>query len=148
MLEQVDKAKLHEIADRYQLDLIVLFGSYAKGKTHPEDLDIAVRTTRQAFERLSADHKARWQWEMNLLADLDEIVDQPYDIDLVLLNQMDNSTLLFEIARYGKLIYQKEPTTFLCFRSYAARRFDDDAKFRQLGWEYLKRWCHDNESAV
>ena len=145
MRKFIDKTKLQEVADLCHLDLIVLFGSYAKGKAQPDDLDIAVRTTHQEFLRLLSSNTARWQWEMNLLAALEEIIDLPYDIDLVILNEVFDSTFLFEVARYGELIYQREPTTFNQFRAYAARRFDDDAKFRQWGWEYLKRRCLDAE---
>lgn len=141
----IDKTKLQEVADWYHLDLIVLFGSYAKGKACPADLDIAVRTTREEFLRLLSSNKARWQWEMNLIASLEAIINLPYDIDLVILNEVFDSTFLFEVARYGELIYQREPTTFDQFRAYAARRFDDDARFRQWGWEYLKGRCLDAE---
>ena len=147
ILFKTDSSKLPQVAEPYKLDLIVVFGSYAKGKAQPDDLDIAVRTTREEFARLSSG-EGLWEWELSLLADLDRIIDLPYDIDLVLLNRVFDSTLLFEIARYGIPIYEKEPTTFHHFRSYAARRFDDDAKFRRLGWEYLKRWCSDDKSAL
>lgn len=33
----------------------------------------------------------------------------------------------------------RPPSTFHQFRSYACRRFYDDAKFRRWGWEYLRR---------
>ena len=134
MRNPIDKTKLQEVVDWYHLDLIVLFGSYVKGKAHPEDLDIAVRTTREEFLRLLSSNKAQWQWEMNLIASLEEIIVLPYDIDLVILNEVFDSTFLFEVARYGELIYQREPTTFDQFRAYAARRFDDDARFRRWGW--------------
>ena len=146
---QLDDARLEKLAVHRHLDLIVLFGSYAKGQTRPgSDIDVAVRMTREAFKRLAVNTDALWQWEIDLLADLDEIFDGTFDIDLVLLNRVFDSTFLFEIARYGILVYESEPTTFHCFRSYAARRFDDDAKFRRLGWEYLKRRCLDGERSV
>lgn len=148
MLTPVDKTRLQEVADRYHLDLIVLFGSYAKQKSRPDDLDIAVRTTREEFSGFSSSNKARWQWEMSLTASLEAIIDLPYDIDLVVLNGVLDSTFLFEVARYGELIYQREPSTFDCFRAYAARCFDDDAKFRRWGWEYLKRRCLNAERSV
>jgi predicted nucleotidyltransferase len=148
MLNTIDKTKLPEIASNYHLDLIVLFGSYAKGKARPDDLDIAVRTTWNEFLRLSSSNNNRLEWEMNLIASLETIIDLPYDIDLVILNEVYDSTFLFEVARYGELIYQREPQTFDQFRAYASRRFDDDAKFRRWGWEYLKRRCLDAEHSI
>ena len=145
MLNTIDKTKLPEIASKYHLDLIVLFGSYTKGKSRPNDLDIAVRTTWNEFLRLSSSSNNRLEWEMNLIASLETIIDLSYDIDLVILNEVYDSTFLFEVARSGELIYQREPTIFAQFRASASRRFDDDAKFRQWGWEYLKRRCLDAE---
>ena len=46
MFSEIDIFELRRVADRYQLDLIVLFGSYAKGTFRPSsDVDIAVHTT-------------------------------------------------------------------------------------------------------
>lgn len=148
MLNTIDKTKLPEIASKYHLDLIVLFGSYTKGKSRPNDLDIAVRTTWNEFLRLSSSSNNRLEWEMNLIASLETIIDLSYDIDLVILNEVYDSTFLFEVARSGELIYQREPTIFAQFRASASRRFDDDAKFRRWGWEYLKRRCLDAERSI
>ncbi|MBC8230028.1 nucleotidyltransferase domain-containing protein [bacterium] len=148
MLNTIDKTKLPEIASKHHLDLIVLFGSYTKGKSCPNDLDIAVRTTWNEFLRLSSSSNNRLEWEMNLIAFLETIIDLPYDIDLVILNDVCDSTFLFEVARSGELIYQREPTIFDQFRASASRRFDDDAKFRRWGWEYLKRRCLDAERSI
>lgn len=137
MLEKIDKAKLRQVAERYQLNLIVLFGSYAKGTARlNSDMDFAVRTTRPDFARGDVGHEAAWK--MDLLTDLSAVIEAPEGIDMVLLNGAD-SLLLFEVARYGIPIYQRESVTFQQFQSYAARRFYDDAKFRRGEWEYLKR---------
>jgi len=143
MNNHFDKARLQEIADLHHIDLIVLFGSYVKGKVNPDDIDIAIRISQDESVKILSSKKVRWQYEMNLIAALDAITDLPYDIDLMILNDVFDSTFLFEVARYGEVVYQREPTTFNQFRAYAARCFDDDAKFRQWGWEYLKRRCLD-----
>jgi predicted nucleotidyltransferase len=145
-LSEIDKSQLQQVADRYQLDLIVLFGSYARGTARPDsDLDVAVHTTRPDYARRDPDEEAFW--EMDLFADLSAIFKPPEGLDLVVLNRAD-STLLYEVARYGLPFYQREPGGFHQFRSYAARRFYDDAKFRRWGWEYLKRRCLDGERSV
>lgn len=145
-LSEIDRVEVQRVADRYQLDLLVLFGSYAKGTPRPSsDMDIAVHTTRPDYARRDPDSEAFW--EMALFDDLNAVFKAPEGIDLVVLNRA-NSTLLYEVARYGILIYQREPATFHHFRSYAARRFDDDAKFRRWGWEYLKRRCLNGERPV
>lgn len=101
-------------------------------------MDIAVHTTRPDYAKRDPDSEALW--EMALFDELSAVFKAPEGIDLVILNRAD-STLLYEVAKEGILIYQREETTFHQFRSYAARRFYDDAKFRRWGWEYLKRRC-------
>ena len=139
MLKKIDMFEIQQVANRYQLDLIVLFGSYAKGTEKTDsDMDIAVHTSRPDYAKREKDSEALW--EMALFDELSAVFKAPEGIDLVVLNRAD-STLLYEVAKEGILIYQREEATFHQFRSYAARRFDDDAKFRRWGWEYLKRRC-------
>ncbi len=146
-LPQIDSSKLCQVTERYELDLIVLFGSYAKGRARRgSDMDIAVHTTQNGFGQGNPSSEAFW--EINLIADLSRVIPAPEGIDLVILNQVDSATLLYEVSAYGIPIYQREPTDFHQFRSYAARRFYDDAKFRQWGWEYLKRRCKIGERSV
>lgn len=45
------KERFEDLAERYQLKLILVFGSHAKGATHPEsDVDIAVYSKRVLTE--------------------------------------------------------------------------------------------------
>lgn len=137
ILAEIDQRKLCEIAERYDLDLIILFGSYAKGRARPgSDVDLAVRTTRRDYGR--RDREQEVTWELSLFDDLSVVVPAPEGIDLVVLNRAD-STLQFETACNGELAYQATPDTFHCFRSLASRRFYDDAKFRQWGRDYLRK---------
>lgn len=139
ILSEINISEVQQVADQYQLDLIVLFGSYAKGAPHlNSDMDIAVHTSRSDYAKRHPDAEAFW--EMALFEDLNAVLKAPYGIDLLILNRAD-STLLYEVAVYGILIYQRGTDTFHRFCSYAARRFDDDAKLRRWGWEYLKRRC-------
>ena len=159
-LSQIDLSELRQVAERYELDLIVLFGSYAKGRARRgSDMDIAVHTTQKSplyppFEKGGrgdfgqGNPSSEAFWEMDLIADLSRIIPTPEGIDLVILNQVDSATLLYEVSAYGIPIYQRESMAFHQFRSYAARRFYDDAKFRRWGWEYLKRRCKIGERSV
>ncbi|NCO42801.1 MAG: hypothetical protein COZ06_34255 [Armatimonadetes bacterium CG_4_10_14_3_um_filter_66_18] len=137
ILQLIDESRLRQVASRYELDLIVLFGSYAKGRAHDDsDVDLAVRTTRPDYGARGPEEEARW--EMDLFADLGGAVAAPEGIDLVLLNRAD-STLLFEVAREGAPLFQTDRDAFHRFRSLAARRFYDDAKHRRWGREELGR---------
>jgi predicted nucleotidyltransferase len=48
---QVNNQKLAEIAQRYDLDLVVVFGSQAQGQARPgSDIDVAMRWIRRDWE--------------------------------------------------------------------------------------------------
>ncbi len=137
ILSKIDQPKLREVAQLFQLDLIVLFGSYAKGTARSDsDIDFAVHTTRPGSTRRRESHEAAWK--ISLLTDLSTVIEAPEGIDMIILNGAD-SLLLFEVATYGIPVYQQESVTFQQFQSYAALRFYDDVKFRRLEREYLKR---------
>ena len=142
ILQDIDESHLRQVASRYELDLVVLFGSYAKGRARPDsDVDLAVHTTRPDYGARDPDAEALW--EMELFAALGEAVPAPEGIDLVMLNRAE-STLQFQIASDGIPLHKADPLGFRRFRCLAARRYDDAAKFRRWGWEYLKRRCLDD----
>jgi predicted nucleotidyltransferase len=48
---QVNNQKLTEIAHRYDLDLVVVFGSQTQGQARPgSDIDVAVRWIKRDWE--------------------------------------------------------------------------------------------------
>jgi predicted nucleotidyltransferase len=95
VLKQVRFApdKLKRVARRYQLDLIVLFGSWAKGRARKgSDVDVAVRARRR-----------RWgdaDWELGLTSDPAAALESGGEVDVALLNGAD-PVLLFEVASDG-----------------------------------------------
>jgi len=122
-LKQVrfDPEKLKRVARRYQLDLIVLFGSQAKGRTRKgSDVDVAVRARRR-----------RWgdaNWELGLVSDLAAALESSGEVDVAFLNGAD-PVLLFEVASDGIPLFEAEPAGFAQFCSYAARRYEDNRKW-------------------
>ncbi len=118
---------LEDVARRYGLRLIVRFGSTATGRATPlSDQDVAVLTTK----RLDLARQAR------LVVDLEDALGGP-EVDLTLLDG-DDGLLLFQVARDGVPLYEDRPGTFLQFRSYAARRYDDTARFRAATSRWLE----------
>jgi predicted nucleotidyltransferase len=118
---------LESIARAFGLKLIVRFGSAASGRTRPDsDQDIAVLPKR----RLDLVMQAR------LVVALQDVLGGP-EVDLTVL-QSDDGLLLFRVAGEGVVLYQEAPTTFLEFRSYAARRYDDTAKYRAATSRWLE----------
>jgi len=128
---QVDRERLKPIAQRFNLDLIVLFGSRAKGRAvSGSDVDVAVR----AIQRPWGD----WNWEFEVEAALSEAIrGDGGEVEVVFLNGA-SPLLMFEVASSGQALYEKEWGVFSDFRSYAARvYYDNEPRFRRLA-EYLR----------
>jgi len=127
---RVDAAQLTDIAQRYGLDMVVIFGSQVSGQARAgADIDVAVRMQRRAWRD--------WERELELVGELTEAITGDGDLDVVFLNGA-SPLLLFEVASSGVVLYQAQPTTFAQFQSYAARRYDDSRKFFKLQREYLE----------
>jgi len=123
-----DTDALKKIARRYDLDLIVLFGSHVKKRARASsDVDVAVRARRR-----------RWgdaEWELGLVGDLAGALESSGEIDVAFLNGAD-PILMFEVASDGVPLFEAEPTTFMQFVSYAARVYDDNRKWRERRRRY------------
>jgi predicted nucleotidyltransferase len=123
-----DSDELKKVARRYDLDLIVLFGSHAKGRDRKgSDIDVAVRA-----------RKRRWgnaEWELGLASDLTAAVKSSGEVDVAFLNGAD-PILMFEVASDGVPLFEAEPATFVQFVSYAARVYDDNRKWRERRRRY------------
>ena len=123
--------KLKKVARRYNLDLIVLFGSWAKGRArNGSDVDVAVRA-----------RKRRWGdagWELRLVSALNGALESAGEVDVAFLNGAD-PILLFEVASDGVPLFEAEPAGFVQFRSYAARVYDDNRKWRDRRRRYQER---------
>ena len=131
---QTDDKKLEATAREFGLRLVVLSGSYAKA--HPRsdsDADVAVLV----FGGRMAECADRADLEMDLSERLGEAVQAGEGVDMVLLNGA-NSLLLYEVAKYGRPLYEAEPFEFLRFQSYASRRYDDDQRFFRMRAKYLE----------
>jgi len=90
--------KLADIVDKYQLDLILMFGSRAKGNVRPEsDVDIAVYG-RQMF---SETEKVQLTYELCTIF-------RTNDIDLVDLRTAP-PLLKFEVFKNCKPLFQRDP---------------------------------------
>ena len=88
------------IAERFQPDKIILFGSYAYGKPHNEsDVDLLViMRTKNAI-----DQSIRIKTAFKRLFSLDLIVRTPWQIERGL---KDNNWFLREIMEKGKVLYE------------------------------------------
>jgi predicted nucleotidyltransferase len=125
-----DREKLSEIARRYNLDLIVIFGSQVRGRDVPgSDVDVAVRFVRREWGNVDL--------ELDLLDDLGEAIDGDGDLDVAFLNGAA-PLLLYQVACTGVPLYERTPGDFALFQSYAARRYYDSQKFSAAQDRYLR----------
>jgi predicted nucleotidyltransferase len=125
---KVESIRLNQLAQKFGLDLIILFGSHARGQTHREsDVDVAVHT-------ISKDHD--WQWEINLIREMVFALDCD-NLDVTLTNDV-SPLLMYEIARDGIPLYEANEGRFEDFQIYAAKRHADSYKIYRIQQLYLE----------
>jgi predicted nucleotidyltransferase len=136
---QIDNEKLQEIAKKFELVLIILFGSYARGHANPEsDVDIAVLTKLREHDWQEEVHRRGrlFDWEFDLIRDLVFALDCG-NLDIVFINSA-NPLLMFEIATDGIPLYEADEGKFQDFQIYAAKRHHDAFKIYRLEQLYLE----------
>ena len=99
------------------VELVVLFGSVARGRSQLDsDLDVAVRCDGPAD--LDALYLLLAPRLATSLLDL---------VDL----RRTGSLLAFQVARHGRLLYERDAGAFRSFQSLASRRYCDTDKLRR-----------------
>ncbi|PIV46957.1 hypothetical protein COS21_02590 [bacterium (Candidatus Gribaldobacteria) CG02_land_8_20_14_3_00_41_15] len=124
---KINKGKIKEIAQKYNLEMVLLFGSQVNGRTKPDsDIDIAY----SAQKLLSTDEKIGLN---NELCDLfhKDIVDQ---VDI----RNANPLLLHEISTNSQLLFGKE-IDYIKFRTRAFRVFIDSESLFKLKESLIKK---------
>jgi len=119
-------SELGTLCDQFGLDLVVVFGSTAKGAAEPRDLDIAV-STRQGRQ-------------LDLLGLYEAFigVTGPCDIDVMVLDRAD------PVARYEALLgtiplYEHTPGRFFEVRMAALKQYAETAPMRARSLELMAR---------
>ena len=121
------QAPLKSIAKRYELRLMILFGSQVSGHVHPEsDIDIAVWSERP----LSAAQRTQLWFDLSNRFQA--------EIDLTVLNHAE-PVLLHRVATTGHLLYEDKRGAWLDFKGYAFRYYQDSKKLRDDLARYLQR---------
>jgi predicted nucleotidyltransferase len=126
--------KIANIAKRYSLRLVILFGSFADGKDGAEsDMDIAVQFKKESisFKKL-----------IKLSMEMSQIFGE--DIDLSVINRA-NPLLFKQISQNGVLLFGTH-NDFTAFKTLAFHRYNDYLPFFKLEEEankkYLKIYAH------
>lgn len=126
MLLKYSKKNINEIAKKFKLKLILIFGSYAKNTFNKEsDLDIAVL----------ADCRLNFKEYKELYSELSIIFS--YNIDLTFLREAD-PLLMKQVIENCQLIYEDKKNRFSEYRVYAYKRYMDHKKFFDLEEKYIK----------
>jgi len=113
------KIKIAKIAKKFQLKLIVIFGSFASGKNREDsDLDIAVLGSK----------KVSFNEQISLTNGLSRLYNK--NVDLSILN-MANPLLLFQASKNPILLYGSREE-FLKFKLYAFNAYNDYAQYFEM----------------
>lgn len=132
-VEEVFKRNLQYLKEKYDIKLIYIFGSCAKGTNKKNsDLDIAVL--------LGGDYAPFKKLE--LIGDLIEIFKRD-DVDLVVLNEA-NPVLRHQVIKYGKIIFEESEEVRVNFEVQTLREYMDMEYFRKVQMEFVKEWIKEN----
>ena len=108
------KQKIQEVAKRYGLKLILLFGSQVTGKIHKEsDFDIAYLPEKN----LSYDDKIDINFQFTLI-----FPQERYRVDTVNIKKV-KPLLLYGIFRKCQVLYAQDDLVFPTYRVYAFRKY-------------------------
>lgn len=120
------KELLGKIAQKYSLELVLLFGSRAQKKNHREsDFDIAYLSKKDL----------NLKEESKLIVELAPIF-QSENIDLVNLRKAP-PLLFYAIAKDCKALYERSPLSFANLRAYSFKKYIEtkslyEEKFKRL----------------
>lgn len=121
------KLKIAEIAKKYSLDFVVIFGSQATGRTHPKsDVDIGV-ISHEEVDRIK------------LMNEMDTVFGRN-DVTVVDLSTA-SPTLMRAIVVDGKLLYESEKMVYMKWKFYAIRTWMETSWLRALGRKKLIEWA-------
>ncbi|MBI3760680.1 MAG: nucleotidyltransferase domain-containing protein [Chloroflexi bacterium] len=134
-MKEPSRRQWAELAQKYGLGLVALFGSHAKGTAHEgSDVDVAIRAAEVID--LATEIKVR--------RDVARLWDIPVDaLDLIVLSQETNVTLAFNIARQGRQLFESEENAWKLFREETRHRWLADAPRRRARNESLMRWTQE-----
>lgn len=127
MNPEINNKIVENLCRKYNLQLLILHGSFAKGnKTAQSDIDIAILSKI----KLNIDK------QLDLINDFSEIFGDKFDP--VFLNGAE-PLISYQVALHGKPLFEEKKGDFQHFQVYAVAKYMDSKKFRILEKLYLKR---------
>ena len=126
----MDNTEIAAFCKENNIELLVLFGSRAVGKTHGgSDVDLAVKI------RPGTDVA-----KLDLIFRLGGLFKEG-EIDLVLITRDTDPLLLSEIFSQGKLLFEERPGTYEEERLRAWKLYLDTEKLRRMQKDYIKKFA-------
>jgi len=119
----VDKKGLRKICRKFNLNLVILFGSHTSGKGIKKESDIDIGILCENGEKIIEN-------DLRIMKALIKILNNDR-VDLVYLKYAD-PLLLLEIAKNGVLLYQDRKGRFAEFKIRALKKHFDAEKFYRL----------------
>jgi len=111
-INQKQKEKIQEIAKKYQLKLVLLFGSQVSGKTNKEsDFDVAYLSKKD----LSFDEENYLNYEFTNIFQHDRV-------DTVNIKKA-SPLLLFGIFRECRVLFEQDDLIFPTYRAYVFKKY-------------------------
>ncbi|OGI94397.1 hypothetical protein A3A03_03835 [Candidatus Nomurabacteria bacterium RIFCSPLOWO2_01_FULL_40_18] len=129
--DQTQKKALIELANKYELKLVILFGSQVSGRIHQEsDFDVAYFSEKE----LSLEEESGFMYGlMPILKIRDER----------LVNIVDMKTagplMLYSVTSKGRVLFERKPSFFLSLKLYAWKVFVDTQSFRDNYFRIVKK---------
>jgi len=131
---------IDEIAKKYNLRLLIQFGSSVRGKTHREsDVDFAYLAVRP----LSLEEEGK------LILDLARALSIPIaKIDLSSLHRAKNPLFLFELFKNATPLYVENTTIFDKYKLYSINIYFETQRYRKLSDTFLKNRVESHRRAL
>ena len=114
--------KIKQWCQARQIDLCILFGSQATGKTHRHsDIDIAL------FSETNLNLKDHL---IDLYGELEDLFGR--EVDVVIIHRDVDPVLRLEVFQHGKPLYESQPGLFIEQRILAVKLYDDTEPLRRV----------------
>lgn len=126
IINEEQKNNLQTIAEKYGLDLVMLFGSYAEGRnTKNSDIDIGYMKVK----RLS------FSTEIQLASDFQTV----FKVERADIAYIPSASPLFMymILQNGQILFKRDLSIFPNIYTYALKRFEDNKPLYKMRFDYL-----------
>ncbi len=125
---EISQEKIKEIAEKYDLELVVLFGSQATGQIHTKsDVDVGIIS------------RTKFDWGQ-LFMDFSTLFKRD-DVEIVDLSAA-SPVLWRAVARDGQLLYEKNEGLYRRWKVYIWKIWLDTSHLRQVRDRRLVSWAH------